>query len=48
MWYQTEMMMKDRQETIRRDADEARMNRPDAGRQRAPGKHGRLGLRSRS
>lgn len=48
MWYQTEMMMKDRQERIRRDADEARMSRPDGGRQRAPGRHGRLRLRNRS
>lgn len=48
MWYQTEMMMKEREERIRRDADEARMSRPDADRPRARGNHGRLRLRSRS
>ena len=47
MWYQTEMVMRDRQEQIRRDADEARMARTAVGRPRTPEKARRIRLFSR-
>ena len=48
MWYQAEMVMKDRQEQVRRDADEARMARIAAGRARAPVKPHRVRIFNRS
>jgi hypothetical protein len=48
VWYQAEMVMRDRQERIRREADEARMARPAEGRAYAPAKPRRIRLFSRS
>ena len=47
MWYQSQLLMKDRQEQIEREAVEARMNRLASGRSRMPVKSGRIRLLSR-
>ena len=47
MWYQAEMIMRDRQERIRREADEARMARFAGGRAHGAAKPRRVRLFSR-
>jgi len=41
MWYQSQLLLKDRQEQIERQVEEARMHRT-AGRNRAPVKPSRI------
>jgi hypothetical protein len=47
VWYQTEMLLRDRQEHIERQAGEARMRRLAAGRSHTPAKPRRIRLLSR-
>jgi hypothetical protein len=47
VWYQTEMLLRERQEHIERLASEARMHRLAAGRAHTPAKPRRIRLMSR-
>jgi len=47
-WYQMDLIARDRQERMRREADDARLHRLAAGRPRSPTKPRRMRLLSRS